>query len=129
MASTTDTVGLKLPGVAKVWSVAGIMPRAERENGVGRTITPMNGDTVWAQHAISLITIDPVKTQKITLNLSDEKSEFILRQDTLIKKIQDYNSFNEPEKIKPAIFKDAVIDKKSLTVTLPAASVVVLTIK
>ena len=78
---------------------------------------------------ISLVNIDPGKTQKITLNLSDEKMNSVSGRILSSKKIQDYNSFNEPEKIKPAIFKDAVIDKKSLTITLPAASVVVLTIK
>ena len=76
---------------------------------------------------ISLVNIDPGKTQKITLNLSDEKMNSVSGRILSSKKIQDYNSFDEPEKIKPAIFKDAVIDKKSLTVTLPAASVVVLT--
>jgi len=78
---------------------------------------------------ISLVNIDPAKTQKITLNLSDEKINSVSGRALFSKKIQDYNTFDEPEKIKPAIFKGAVIDKKSLAVTMPAASVVVLTVK
>lgn len=78
---------------------------------------------------VSLVNIDPSKAQKITLNMNVGKLNTVTGRILSSKKIQDYNSFNEPEKIKPAVFKDAVIDKKSLSVTLPAASVVVLTIK
>ncbi len=78
---------------------------------------------------ISLVNIDPGKPQKITLNINGGKMNSVTGRILSSKKIQDYNSFDEPEKIKPEIFKDAVIDKKSLILTLPAASVVVLAIK
>ena len=61
--------------------------------------------------------------------MNAEKMSSVAGRILASKKIQDYNSFKEPEKIKPAVFKDAVIDNKTLSVTLPAASVVVLTIK
>lgn len=77
---------------------------------------------------ISLVNIDPSKTQKITLNISGEKLGKVTGRVLVSNKIQDYNSFNEPGKIKPAVFKDAVIDKNMLVVTLPAASVVVLSL-
>ena len=41
----------------------------------------------------------------------------------------DYNSFTDPEKIKPLEFKNAVLNKNGITVTLPAASVIMLTLK
>ena len=85
-------------------------------------------DSMGVVH-VSLVNIDPAKTQKITLNLPGEKLNTVSGRILASKTIQDYNSFNEPEKIKPATFSGATINKKTLTVTLPAASVVVLTIK
>ena len=85
-------------------------------------------DSMGVVH-VSLVNIDPAKTQKITLNLPGEKLNTVSGRVLASKTIQDYNSFNEPEKIKPATFSGATINKKTLTVTLPAASVVVLTIK
>jgi alpha-N-arabinofuranosidase len=78
---------------------------------------------------ISFVNIDPGKSQKITLNIHAGKMDAITGRILSSKKNQDYNSFDEPEKIKPAIFKDAIIDKGVLTITLPPASVVVLTMK
>ncbi|HRI80521.1 MAG TPA: alpha-L-arabinofuranosidase C-terminal domain-containing protein [Cyclobacteriaceae bacterium] len=43
--------------------------------------------------------------------------------------MQDYNSFEAPDKIKPAAFNKAVLSGSSLKVTLPAHSVVVLELK
>ncbi|MEP6950004.1 MAG: alpha-L-arabinofuranosidase C-terminal domain-containing protein [Ginsengibacter sp.] len=85
-------------------------------------------DSLGAIH-ISLVNIDPAKTQKITVNLGDEKVNSVSGRILSSKKMQDYNSFEEPERIKPAIFKDARINKKSIMLTLPVTSVVVLTIK
>jgi len=78
---------------------------------------------------ISLVNIDPNKTQKVTLNLGAENMKTVSGRVLASPKVQDYNSFDEPNKITPAVFKNAVITNKSLSVTLPPASVVVLTLK
>ncbi len=78
---------------------------------------------------VSLVNIDPNKAQKIKLNMNVPRMNTVTGRILSSKKIQDHNSFDDPGKIKPAVFKDVVIEKKSLSVTLPAASVVVLTIK
>ena len=78
---------------------------------------------------VSLVNIDPNKTQTVSLNLNVEKVNSVTGRVLASKKVQDYNSFEEPEKIKPAAFKDFILNKKSLSVTLLPASVVVLTIK
>lgn len=78
---------------------------------------------------ISLVNIDPNKTQTVSLNLNVEKVNSVTGRVLASKKVQDYNSFDEPEKIKPADFKGFILNKKSLSVTLLPASVVVLTIK
>jgi alpha-N-arabinofuranosidase len=85
-------------------------------------------DSIGVIH-VSLVNIDPNKTQKVSLNINTEKMNSVTGRVLASGKVQDYNSFNEPEKIKPAVFKDFILDKKSLSVTLPPASVVVLTVK
>ena len=44
-------------------------------------------------------------------------------------KLQDYNSFDNPSKIKPVVFKGFEIKKGKLEITIPAFSVVVLEAK
>ena len=78
---------------------------------------------------ISLVNIDPKNAQKITINISGENEGTVTGSILSSKNIQDYNSFTEPEKIQPLPFKGAEYIKNVLTVNLPAAAVVVLTIK
>ncbi len=78
---------------------------------------------------ISLVNIDPAHPQKITVNLDVKKISSVTGRALSSKKLQDHNSFEEPEKIKPVVFKDVVINKNALNITLPPASVVVLTVK
>ena len=85
-------------------------------------------DITGAIH-VSLVNIDPSKTQKISFNISDGQTKTVTGRILSAKKIQDHNSFTEPGKVKPAVFNNAVLDKQSVSVTLPPASVVVLTIK
>jgi len=78
---------------------------------------------------ISLVNIDPSHAQKITLDIRGEKFTSATGRILTSKKLQDYNSFTEPDKIKPVPFKDVTLSKDVLTVLLPPTSVVVLTIK
>ena len=75
---------------------------------------------------ISLVNIDPKNTQKINLNLGEEKIKSVTGRILSSKKVQDYNSFDNPNKITPAVFNGARVNDKSLSATLPPASVVVL---
>jgi alpha-N-arabinofuranosidase len=85
-------------------------------------------DSTGAIH-ISLVNIDPKVSQKITLSLGSEKLKTISARILTSKKLQDYNSFAEPEKITPVLFKDLVLDKNTITINLPATSVVVITVR
>ncbi len=78
---------------------------------------------------ISLVNIDPKNTQKINLNVGEEKIKSVTGRILSSKKIQDYNSFDDPNKITPQVFNGTKINDKSLSVTLPATSVVVLTLQ
>ncbi|MES2890658.1 MAG: alpha-L-arabinofuranosidase C-terminal domain-containing protein [Bacteroidota bacterium] len=85
-------------------------------------------DSTGAVH-LSLVNIDPAKAQKITFNTGDEKVAGITGRILASGKLQDYNSFTEPAKVKPEAFTGAVLNNNTVTVSLPPASVVVLTIK
>ena len=78
---------------------------------------------------ISLVNIDPDHAQKIELNIGEEKVKEVTSKILTSKKLQDYNSFTEPEKIKPAPFKGLVLNKNIITITLPPTSVIVITAK
>ena len=78
---------------------------------------------------ISLVNIDPDHAQKIELNIGEEKVKEVTSKILTSKKLQDYNSFTEPEKIKPAPFKELVLNKNIITITLPPTSVIVITAK
>ncbi len=78
---------------------------------------------------ISLVNIDPKNTQKINLNAGEEKIKSVTGRILSSKKIQDYNSFAHPDNITPGVFNGAKIHSNVLSVTMPPASVVVLTIR
>ena len=78
---------------------------------------------------ISLVNIDPSHAQKIEFNIGEEKVKAVTARILTSKKLQDYNSFTDPEKIKPAPFKELVLNKNIITITLPPTSVIVITAK
>jgi len=78
---------------------------------------------------ISLVNIDAAKSQDISVNIDGAKYTSVTGRIITSKKLQDYNSFEEPNKIQPVDFKDAKISTNSLQIKLPPFSVVVLTLK
>lgn len=78
---------------------------------------------------ISLVNIDAAKSQDITVNVNGAKFTSVTGRILTSKKLQDFNSFTEPNKITPVEFKDAKLANNSLSVKLPPYSVVVLTLK
>ena len=78
---------------------------------------------------ISLANIDAGKTQDISLDINGAKFNAVSGRIITSKKLQDYNSFDEPGKIMPKEFKEAKLSNNVLQVKLPPFSVVVLTLK
>lgn len=79
---------------------------------------------------ISLVNIDPKTEQKISLDLRGGiGAKSVTGRMLTAKNLQDFNSFDNPDKIKPAAFNGASIQADKLNVTLPPFSVVVLAIK
>jgi alpha-N-arabinofuranosidase len=78
---------------------------------------------------ISLVNIDAAKSQDIAVAINGAAFNAVTGRILTAKKLQDYNSFDEPGKIQPAVFNNAKLSGNSLQVTLPPFSVVVLTLK
>lgn len=78
---------------------------------------------------ISLVNMDAKKNQEINIDLGTVAVKTVSGRILQSGQLQDHNSFEYPEKVKPAEFKKAVLKGKDLSVSLPPFSVVVLALK
>lgn len=78
---------------------------------------------------ISLVNIDPNNAKEVRLNLRGINPSAVNGRILTSAKVQDFNSFEQPDKIKPVPFKGAALDNNELTIQLPPISVVVLELK
>jgi alpha-N-arabinofuranosidase len=85
-------------------------------------------DSLGVTH-ISLVNIDAKNAQDISLNLKGGKYTGVTGRILASGKVQDYNTFENPDKIKPVTFNGAALKGTNLTVKLPPCSVVVLELK
>lgn len=75
---------------------------------------------------ISLVNIDPGHPQEVSVSLRGVVAKNVSGRILTSQKVQDFNSFDQPNRIKPADFKGATLNGDLLKVTLPPVSVVVL---
>ena len=75
---------------------------------------------------ISLSNVDADEAQEITINLGDTKAKKAVGEILTSAKLTDYNSFENPNIVKPAHFKEVKINKGTMKVKLPAKSIVTL---
>jgi alpha-N-arabinofuranosidase len=85
-------------------------------------------DATGAIH-ISLVNIDAKAVQDVSIELRGVKASGVTGRVLTSDKLQDYNSFETPDKIKQTVFKDASLSGSTLKVKLPAHSVIVLELK
>ncbi|MFN8291397.1 MAG: alpha-L-arabinofuranosidase C-terminal domain-containing protein [Chitinophagaceae bacterium] len=78
---------------------------------------------------ISLVNMDAGKEQEVNINLGGVTGKSVTGRILRSGKLQDYNSFEMPDKIKPAAFTGAAVNGTNLNVKLPPFSVVVLELK
>ncbi len=78
---------------------------------------------------ISLANINIDKAQKVEINLDGAKAQKVTGRILTSKSVADYNDFDQPERVKPTLFKDAQLKKGKLMVTVPAKSIIVLNVK
>ncbi len=84
-------------------------------------------DKSGATH-ISLVNIDLAQKQDITVELRGAACTSVSGRILVSGKVQDHNTFDEPDRVKPAEFRGARLDGADLHVQLPPCSVVVLTL-
>jgi alpha-N-arabinofuranosidase len=78
---------------------------------------------------VSLVNIDASKPQTITIDVRGLNIKSVSGRILTSKKLQDYNSFDQPTNIQPTVFNGAKLTGNSLQVQLPPFSVVVLALK
>lgn len=78
---------------------------------------------------ISLTNINAKNEENISINIDGKKYSKVSGKILTSSKLQDHNTFEEPEKIKPQIFTGASLKGNSLSLKLPPFSVVVLELK
>lgn len=78
---------------------------------------------------VSITNIDPSRTNDISLDLDGTAFKTVSGRILTSARLQDYNSFTNPDKIKPATFNGAALKAGVLQVKMPPASVVVLELK
>lgn len=77
---------------------------------------------------ISLSNVDLRQKQTVTIDLQNIPVKNVKGTILTSSAIQDHNTFEKPDKVKPAEFKEAKVEKGVLKVTLPAMSVVTLSV-
>lgn len=98
----------------------------------GATIPAVNAsaarDSDGVVH-VALVNLDPAKKITIRADLSGLKFATVTGRVLTSAKFTDVNSFDAPDKVKPAAFTGARKEGSALVVELPAKSVVVLDLK
>ena len=75
---------------------------------------------------LSLSNVDADNAQEVTINLPDVKASKATGEILTSTNLTDYNSFENPNNVKLATFKEVKINKGVLKVKLPAKSIVTL---
>jgi alpha-L-arabinofuranosidase len=78
---------------------------------------------------ISLVNIDATKEQEVSLDIRGAKYTSVTGRILTSPKVQDHNTFEKPESIKPAAFKGFSLSGNTLKGKIPPFSVVVLELK
>ena len=84
-------------------------------------------DSMGVVH-ISLVNIDSKNAADISLSLQSGKFNSLTGRILASGKLQDHNTFENPNKIQPAVFNGASLSGNNINVKLPPFSVVVLTL-
>ena len=78
---------------------------------------------------ISLANVDVDNAQSITLDLQGQKINSVSGTILSSPSINDHNTFDKPDLVKPTTFTGAKIEKGQMKINLPAKSIVVLEVK
>lgn len=73
---------------------------------------------------ISMSNVDADNAQEVTINLSGTKAKKAVGEILTSTNLTDYNSFENPDNVKPVPFKEVKVNKDILKIKLPAKSIV-----
>ena len=73
---------------------------------------------------ISMSNVDADNAQEVTINLSGTKAKKAVGEILTSTNLTAYNSFENPDNVKPVPFKEVKINKDILKIKLPAKSIV-----
>ena len=85
--------------------------------------------TTTGSLVISLSNVSLDRKSEVAISLGDFKGKAVTGRILTSKSVSDFNDFEHPDRVQPAVFKDAKLKKDQLLVTLPAKSIVVLEVK
>lgn len=85
-------------------------------------------DKMGAVH-VSLVNIDAKNSHEVSIDMFGAKFKAVTGRVLSSTRVQDFNSFEAPNKIKPTDFKGSKLKENNLTATIPPFSVVVLELK
>ena len=104
----------------------------EREKGQQRTspyISASAAKTADGAVIVNLANADLAQSNKVTVDLGSAKGKVVEATILTSKDMKDCNTFENPDKVKPAAFKGAKIKGGQLVVDMPKMSIVVVKIK
>jgi alpha-N-arabinofuranosidase len=78
---------------------------------------------------ISVVNVDAKQAQNVSININGASYKSVTGRILTSDKMQNYNSFENPNKIVPAVYNGAQLNGSKLNVNIPAYSVVVLELK
>jgi len=78
---------------------------------------------------VSLVNIDPEQSVPVSMSLPGVTMELVSGKLLRSEKMNSYNTFADPGKVKPVEFDDLEVDQERITAEIPARSVVVLEIR
>lgn len=85
-------------------------------------------DTAGQVH-VALVNLDPNRTLPVTVSLAGVQAGAVTGRILTGARMDAHNSFEQPDTVKPQAFTGAQASGGTLTVTLPAKSVVVLNLR
>jgi len=75
---------------------------------------------------LSIVNVHPTKAMPLDCEIRGDEVSSVSGRMLTAEALNDYNTFDEPEKVVPGTFDDAQIENGMLTVEIPAKSIVVL---
>lgn len=92
---------------------------------VSASASKMNDGTI----VVNLANADLAQSNKVTIDLGNTKGKVVDATILTSKDMKDHNTFEAPDKVKPAVFKGAKMKGGQLVVEMPKMSIVVLKVK